>query len=120
MPFVTSTVSGFSVRFVKSQRALLVEAMACLTARQGMVGIGIRTGADSRRIGRLRELLRSADGEETFSVEDLHVLYAVLVAVCNMFASEEAFHIRTGFFREHALALAEGMVKAVEEVESQR
>lgn len=36
-----------------------------------------------------------------------------------MFASDEAFHVQLGFYRENALALAQGLVKAVEDAASE-
>ncbi|MGI5194769.1 hypothetical protein ACQEVY_14235 [Streptomyces sp. CA-288835] len=109
-PFVRLADTGFSVRFVGAQRDLLDEVLTFVSHHPSPE---IRTGWDKDR---LMVLADSIGGEErTYSVEELHVLHAALVSVCSMFASEESFHIRIGFFRENALAVASGLVKAVED-----
>ncbi|MEU1406283.1 hypothetical protein ABZ471_28635 [Streptomyces sp. NPDC005728] len=49
------------------------------------------------------------------SLEELHILHAVLLSVYSMFASEEAFNTQLGFYRENAYDLANGLVRAVDE-----
>lgn len=113
-PFVWRVEAGFAVRFVGAQRDLLISAFEYVS---GHPSSEIRTG---RSRDRLRALADSIGEEErTYSLEELHVVHSVLLAVCNMFASEEAFHIRIDFFRENALVLANGLVKAVEDAGSQ-
>ena len=53
------------------------------------------------------------------STEDLHVLHSVLLSTYSMFASDEAFHVQLGFYRENVLALAQGLALAVEGAASQ-
>lgn len=43
-----------------------------------------------------------------------HLMYAALVASTLRTGSEEEYNIRVGFFKEHALALAQGIVAAAE------
>ncbi|NEB04799.1 hypothetical protein [Streptomyces sp. SID13726] len=63
---------------------------------------------------RLAEMLDTGE-QVLLTVADLHVLHAVLLSVPSMFASEEAFHTQLGFYRENALALADGLVRAVQD-----
>jgi hypothetical protein len=113
-PFIAQAGREFSVRFTKSQEALLVEALSYLADRPGELGVRARIGKERIQLSQLVHRLRGSQGK-LFSLDDLHTMYAVLLAVCHQFASEEAFHFRTGFFREQALALAEGLVTAAED-----
>ncbi|MEU1476021.1 hypothetical protein [Streptomyces sp. NPDC005760] len=63
---------------------------------------------------RLAEILDTGE-QVLLTVGDLHVLHSVLLSVPSMFASEEAFHTQLGFYRENTLALADGLVRAVQE-----
>ncbi|MEV0488045.1 hypothetical protein AB0I69_46555 [Streptomyces sp. NPDC050508] len=108
-PFVQRAEPGFAVRFPGAQRDLLRSAFEYVA---GHPSPEIRTGWDRDRLTILAGSL--AEGERTYTVEELHIVHAVLLSVCNMFASEEAFHIRIGFFRENARAVADGLAKAVE------
>ena len=108
-PFVRRVEPGFAVRFPGAQRDLLRSAFEYVA---GHPSPEIRTGWARDRLTVLAASV--AEDERTYTVEELHVVHSVLLAVCNMFASEEAFHIRIGFFRENALTLADGLVKAVE------
>lgn len=74
------------------------------TTRAGLAALGRRLDA------------RSVDD---LTVADLHALHAVLTVAGRQFPpSEEAFHLRVGFYRENATDLAAGLVsglgKAVE------
>ncbi|MFJ9105092.1 hypothetical protein ACIRJM_42300 [Streptomyces sp. NPDC102405] len=114
-PFVRREGTGFSVRFAGAQRPLLQGALLWLAhRREGEPALTVWAGCGRQRLERLAEMLDA--GEQTLlTVADLHVLHAVLLSVPSMFASEEAFHTQLGFYRENALALAGGLVRAVQE-----
>ncbi|MGW7410738.1 hypothetical protein ACWGI9_45015 [Streptomyces sp. NPDC054833] len=117
-PFVRREEDGFSVRFVGAQRDLVNAALLWLAyRREGEPALVVWAGCGSQRLEELHGKLES--GEYTvLSVEELHILHAVLLSIHSMFASEEAFHEQLGFFREHAWNLANGLVRAVEEAAS--
>ncbi|MFB0619429.1 hypothetical protein [Streptomyces sp. AGS-58] len=114
-PFVRREGSDFSVRFAGSQRALLGELLPWLAyRREGEPALTVWAGCGRERLEELHDRLRGGD-EVILSIEELHILHAVLLAVHSMFASEEAFNTQLGFYRENAFELANGLVKAVED-----
>ncbi|MCX4723773.1 hypothetical protein [Streptomyces sp. NBC_01306] len=112
IPTVARRGDGFAVRFTKWQRDLLAGSIEPVTNLRTEEAVLIRTGFTKNQITQIESSLDGLE-EHTYSVKELHVIYSVLVSVCSMFGPEEAFHTRTGFFRENALGLAEGLVKAV-------
>ncbi|WP_033323942.1 hypothetical protein [Streptomyces yerevanensis] len=113
-PFVHQQGSdAFSVRFVGAQRDLVKEALLWIIhRREADATIRVWAGCNTARLERLYERVKGAD-QNVFSIEELHVLHAVLLSLYSVFVSEEDFHIKIGFYRENALALANGLVKAV-------
>ncbi|MFL6072524.1 MAG: hypothetical protein ACJ73S_03910 [Mycobacteriales bacterium] len=57
--------------------------------------------------------------EHGWSIAELHVIYAALSSIGNLFASEEDFYIRLGFFRENAVAMALSLAEAIAASEAQ-
>ncbi|MFD3928371.1 hypothetical protein [Streptomyces sp. NPDC058614] len=118
-PFVRREGTGFSVRFVGAQRDLLGEVLPWLThRREGEPALTVRAGCGKERLEQLSATLQGAE-TVVLSAEDLHILHSVLLSAYSMFASDEAFHVQLGFFRENALALAQGLALAVEDAASQ-
>ncbi|WP_052849537.1 hypothetical protein [Streptomyces avicenniae] len=72
----------------------------------------VRIGVDRASAARIIEKIRGESAE--FQLSEIHVLFAALISTSVWIPSEEAFHERIGFFREHAFALAGGLVKAVD------
>ncbi|MFD9006205.1 hypothetical protein ACFV0T_35550 [Streptomyces sp. NPDC059582] len=117
-PFVRREGTGFSVRFVGAQCALLRDALLWLAhRREGDPAVTVWAGAGPERLERLHGTL-SADEHVVLTADDLHILHAVLLSIHSMFASEEAFHTQLGFYRENAFGLANGLVRAVQEAAS--
>ncbi|MFI2549175.1 hypothetical protein ACH5AJ_33475 [Streptomyces rochei] len=73
----------------------------------------VRLGVDRASAAQVMEKASGANSE--FQLNEIHVLFAALVSAPVMMPSEEVFYERIGFFREQALALAGGLVSAVEE-----
>lgn len=114
-PFVHREGTDFSVRFVGAQRALLGELLPWLAGRrEGQPALTVWAGCDKGRLEQLHHRL-SSDDTVVLSLEELHILHAVLLSVYSMFASEEAFNTQLGFYRENAYDLANGLVRAVDE-----
>ncbi|MEU1463546.1 hypothetical protein ABZ467_23160 [Streptomyces sp. NPDC005727] len=114
-PIVRREGTKYSVRFVGAQRALLDELLPWLAyRREGEPALTVWAGCGRERLEQLHARVSSGD-QVVLSLEDLHILHAVLLSVHSMFASEEAFHTQLGFYRENAYDLAGGLVKAVEE-----
>jgi len=62
----------------------------------------------------LVETGRRFDSEETTAtLAEIRVLYQMLKTVPECFGSEEAFHTRTGYYRENFTDLAKGLLSAV-------
>lgn len=73
----------------------------------------IRIGVDRASAARITEKVRDENLE--FELSEIHVLFSALISASAWIPSEEAFYERIGFFREHALALAGGLVNAIAE-----
>lgn len=111
--------AGFSVRFVGAQRDLLAEVLPWLAhRREGEPVLTVRAGCGKERLEQLSATLKGTE-RVVLSAEDLHVLHSVLLSTYSMFASDEAFHVQLGFYRENVLALAQGLALAVEDAASQ-
>jgi hypothetical protein len=63
----------------------------------------------------LEGVYRRVDKNEQhgWSIEALHVIHAALSSIGNLFASEEDFYIRLGFFRENSVAMAVSLVDVI-------
>ncbi len=72
----------------------------------------VQVGCDRPRLAALYDRV-AADEERVFSLAELHILHSALVVAENQFPSEESFHIRIGFYREHIAGLARGLVTAL-------
>lgn len=55
----------------------------------------------------------NSPGTYTFTLGQLHSIYASITHAIVALPSEESFHIRTGFYRENAIAVANSMRVAV-------
>jgi hypothetical protein len=71
----------------------------------------VRLGVD--RATAERVMKKVAEPNSEFQLSEIHVLFAALVSAPILMPSEEVFHERIGFFREHAFALAGGLVYAI-------
>jgi hypothetical protein len=76
-------------------------------------------GCGKARLSGLYESLRR-DSSVTLSVQDFHSLFATLIVAPTLFASEEDFYTRIGFFRENAVATADGLFRALMDIESNK
>lgn len=114
-PAVRREGTDFLVRFVGAQRALVGALLPWLAyRREGEPAVTVWAGCGRERLEQLHDKLRGGE-EVVLSLEELHILHAVLLSVHSMFASEEAFNTQLGFYRENAYELANGLVKAVED-----
>ncbi|MEV6583699.1 hypothetical protein AB0M92_36810 [Streptomyces sp. NPDC051582] len=109
------TSDGAQLRLTDLQRQLICEALMFHVDRpdgdrDSIVCIGVDRASAERMIERVR------GGELQFRLEEIHVLFSALISASAWILSEEAFYERIGFFREHALALASGLVNATAEV----
>ncbi|SDX73198.1 hypothetical protein SAMN05421504_103643 [Amycolatopsis xylanica] len=109
-----------SVELTRRQVRLAVEALALVETDVPLVSI-VRVGVEVAVVrglwGRLRQAVREYDEAPrarrmTIALSDveLHVVHAALVLAPRIVASEEAFHIRTGAFKEQMSSLADGLI----------
>lgn len=110
----TVTRSGVLLRLTEVQKQLICEALMFHADRpDGDRPSIVRLGVDRASAAQVMEKASGANSE--FQLNEIHVLFAALVSAPVMMPSEEVFYERIGFFREQALALAGGLVSAVEE-----
>ena len=105
--------SHFRLKLSQPQRALIYSVLELLSTRDSDLVVSIQVGCDRSDLNVLRDRLTSQSAE-VFSTLELHVIHAALTVAWNQFTSEEAFYTRIGFFKEHAIAVAAGLVRAIQ------
>lgn len=109
----TVTRSGVLLRLTEVQKQLICETLMFHADRpDGDRPSIVRLGVD--RVSAAQVMKKAAGANSEFHLNEIHVLFAALVSAPVMMPSEEVFYERIGFFREQALALAGGLVSAVE------
>ncbi|MFD8494928.1 hypothetical protein [Amycolatopsis sp. NPDC059657] len=115
--FVASSADRYVVRTAGPQRSVLESALLFMRDRRELDhALKTRVGCSRAKLSELYEQIKSGE-ESSLSIDDLHTIHSVLLSVCSLFASEEDFYIKIGFFRENVLALANALAKAVGETE---
>lgn len=104
---------GLRLRLTSEQKQLIREVLQFHVDLPDVNQLSIaRLGADRTSVS---QVLRKVSGSSVeFRVGEIHVIFAALVSVSALILSEEAFYERIGFFRENALALAAGLIAAIE------
>ncbi|MGW5744553.1 hypothetical protein [Amycolatopsis sp. NPDC003861] len=116
-----------SVELTRHQVRLAVEALALVETDVPLVS-AVRVGVEVAVVRELWERLQRAVREYdeaprsrrmTIALSDveLHVLHTALVLAPRIVTSEEAFHIRTGAFKEQMSSLADGLIAGVHAAE---
>ncbi|MGW3413658.1 hypothetical protein [Streptomyces sp. NPDC000888] len=112
---VVSTRDGFLLRLTEVQKQLICETLVFQADRSdGDRPSVVRIGIDRASAMQIRQKIREPNSE--FHLNEIHVLFAALVATPVLMPSEEEFYGRIGFFREQAFALAGGLVGAIGEL----
>ena len=112
---VSATMSGSGVllRLTEVQSQLICETLRFHADRpDGDLPSIVRIGVDRSSAVRLLEKVGASNAE--FQFNEVHVLFAALISATVWMPSEEVFYERIGFFRENALALAGGLMSAIE------
>lgn len=109
---------SLSLKLTPAQAALFRECIALtMETHGGDTMTELCTGSPRRELERItKEVARvpeNASGACTFTLRQLHSIYASITHAVVALPSEETFHIRTGFYRENAIALANSMRSAV-------
>ncbi|MCP9957584.1 hypothetical protein [Streptomyces sudanensis] len=111
----TATRSGVLLRLTQLQRQLIRETLMFHASHSdGDISSIVRLGIDRANTKRLME--KVAEPNPEFQLGEVHALLAALASAPVMIPSQEAFYIRIGFFQENVLALAGGLIKAIEEM----
>lgn len=109
------TRGGAQLRLSELQRQLILEALMFHMERPGGDRAStVRLGVGRASVARIIEKIRGASDE--FDLPEIHVLFTALISASFWIPSEEAFYERMGFFRERALALADGLMCAIQEL----
>ena len=107
-------VVGFTVPQTNVVRgSLLVLTELTLSPERMLVQFGFAKADLEELVGRLDPMV-STGGELTLTARELRMIYLALWQVPEMFGSEEAFHIRLGFFTEQTRGLARELLAAVD------
>ncbi|MER0241072.1 hypothetical protein AAHZ94_03350 [Streptomyces sp. HSW2009] len=110
-----------SVKLSFAQASLIRE---CLSLAIDIPGedrmVKLYVGSSRAELESVRVLVaripQNASGECVFVYPQLHAIYASIAHAVVGLPSEEDFHIRTGFYRENAIALARSMRLSVFEL----
>lgn len=107
-----------SLKLTPAQAALFRECIALtVEAHGGDTITELCTGSPRRELENITKEVghvpENASGTCTFTLRQLHSIYASITHAVVALPSEEAFHIRIGFYRENAIALANSMKSAV-------
>ncbi|MEU5611207.1 hypothetical protein ACI2L4_15000 [Streptomyces sparsogenes] len=113
-----------SLKLTPAQAALIRECLLmAIEAGSGDAMVQLCTGSPKGDVENIRtEVARVPDnvsGSCTFTFRQLHSLYASITHAVVALPSEEDFHIRTGFYRENAIALANCISAAVRDFRSE-
>lgn len=102
----------YVVRLTEHQRSAVSSALLFMRDRSGSEALALQLGCSREFLG---EIYRRVDENQQngWSIEALHVIHAALSSIGNLFASEEDFYIRLGFFRENSAAMAVSLVDAI-------
>ena len=87
----------------------------------GEAYVGFKLGVASNSAATIDQELTSkvsANGrsEVTFTIQQLHVIHCSLTGAVVDFISDEDFHIRTGWYRENAIAFARELSRSLREL----
>ncbi|MGW7753879.1 hypothetical protein ACWGK6_20490 [Streptomyces violaceusniger] len=107
-----------SLKLTPAQAALFRECIALtMEAHDGDTMAELCTGNPRKELENITkevaQVPENASGACTFTLRQLHSIYASITHAVVALPSEETFHIRTGFYRENAIALANSMRSAV-------
>lgn len=107
-----------SLRLTPAQAALFRECIALtMEAHDGDAMTELCTGSPRRELENITKEVAHApentSGTYTFTLRQLHSIYASVTHAVVALPSEETFHIRTGFYRENAIALANSLRSAL-------
>lgn len=104
-------------QFTKNQGELIIEAFYFLTGWDDESDTRLRLGISNSETKALIEIIRIQLGTNNsyilLKASHLHAVYCALLSSTQLTPSEEAYNVRTGWFKEHAFNLAEGISKAV-------
>lgn len=109
---------SLSLKLTPAQAALFRECIALtLEAHDQDAMTELCTGSPRRELENIAkgvtQMPENASDICTFTLGQLHSIYASITHAVVALPSEETFHIRTGFYRENAIALANSMRSTV-------
>jgi hypothetical protein len=115
---VVRELDGYVLRLTAPQRGLMESVLLFMRDRPEPESVlRVWVGCGRERLSQLYEGVRGRVSS-VFSIEDLHSLLAALVVTPTLFSSEEDFYTRIGFFKENVSTTADGLVRAITDVES--
>lgn len=104
----------FTLELLPAQRVAVAAAVEVVSTLQVSESVlEIQFGAPRQRLIDIGERVCSSEEPLAVTVGDLQAVYRLLRTLPECFASEEAFHIRTGYYRENFSGLSKGLVDAV-------
>ncbi|GAA2334577.1 hypothetical protein SVIO_027920 [Streptomyces violaceusniger] len=106
------------MKLTPAQAALFRECIALtMESHDGDAMTELCTGSPRRELENITKEVAHVPEKEsgtcTFTLRQLHSIYAGITHAVVALPSEEGFHIRTGFYRENAIELANSMRSTV-------
>ncbi|WP_433160281.1 hypothetical protein [Kribbella sp. CA-247076] len=104
----------YRVDFTDTQRSLLRSVGLFVQDRPDASDSVVRFGVGQAVASNIMEKALAEDA--LLAIEELHVIYSVLVGAALMMQSEEEFYLRLGFFREQAIEVANALAASLSPV----
>jgi hypothetical protein len=104
---------NFALQLLPAQRFAVAAAVDVVATLQiSDIVLEMQFGAPRQKLIDIGNRANSPD-EATVTLVELQSIYQLLRVLPDCFSSEEAFHIRTGYYQENFIGLSKGLIDAV-------